>query len=171
MYELPFGKGKQFAHEGPLSYIVGNWQVNGITSAYTGTPFTISAPGGSLNAPSNSQTADQVKSNVQRIGAVGPGTWYYDPTAFKAVTDPLRFGTTGRNIMRNPGVWNTDLSIFRNFPIKERASLSFRAEFFNFPNTSHFNGPASTSVTNPNFMRILSSYGERQIRFGLRLGF
>jgi len=73
--------------------------------------------------------------------------------------------------MRNPGVWNTDLSIFRNFPIKERATLSFRAEFYNLPNTSHFNGPASTDVTNPNFMRILSSFGERQIRFGLRLGF
>jgi hypothetical protein len=30
---------------------------------------------------------------------------------------------------------------------------------------------ASTDVTNPNFLRVLSSWGERQIRFGLRLGF
>ena len=55
-------------------------------------------------------------------------------------------------------------------PIKERANVAFRAEFFNLPNTSHFNGP-DTGVTDPNFMRITSSFGEREIRFGLRLGF
>ncbi len=108
---------------------------------------------------------------VNRIGNVGPGTYYYDPTAFTTVNTPLKFGSSGRNILRNPGVWNTDLSVFRNFPIKERVTLSFRTEFYNFPNTSHFGGPSSTSVTSTNFMRILSSYGERQIRFGLRLGF
>jgi hypothetical protein len=183
VYELPFGKGKSWMRSGPLSYVVGNWQVNGVMSAYTGTPFTVTAPGASLNAPNNTQTADQVKDTVRRIGDVGPGTRYYDITAFKAVTDLKRFGTSGRNILRSPGVWNTDLSVFRNFPIKERATLSFRAEFFNFPNTSHFgpaayggqnyagSGMASTDVTNPNFMVINSSFGERQIRFGLRLGF
>jgi hypothetical protein len=170
VYELPFGKGKAWVNSGPASYIIGNWQVNGIMSAVTGTPFTVGAPGGSLNAPSNAQTADQVKPTVERLSQVGPGTYFYDPTAFAPVTEQ-RFGTTGRNIMRNPGYWNTDLSIFRNFPIKERANLSFRAEFYNFPNTSHFGGVASGSVTSSNFMRILSAYGERQIRFGLRLGF
>jgi hypothetical protein len=170
LYELPVGKNKQFLSSGPASYVLGGWQVNGIMSAYTGTPFTVSSPGGSLNAPSNSQTADQVKPTVERLSQVGPGTTYYDVTAFKAVTEQ-RFGTTGRNIMRNPGVWNTDVSLFRNFAIRERASLSFRAEFYNLPNTSHFGGVASGSVTSPSFMRILSSYGERQVRLGLRLGF
>ena len=171
VYELPVGKGKQFVSNGVASHIIGNWQVNGDIAAYTGTPFSVAAPGNALNAPSNSQTADQVKADVQRIGDVGPGTRYYDPSAFAAPTDPRRFGSTGRNIMRNPGLWNTDLSLFRNFPLTERVGLSFRAEFYNLPNTSHFNGPASTNVTNPNFMRILSSYGERQIRLGLRLAF
>jgi len=47
--------------------------------------------------------------------------------------------------------------------------MQFRGEFFNLANTSHFNGPASTSVTGgANFMSIRSSFGERQIRFGLR---
>ncbi len=105
-----------------------------------------------------------------RIGDVGPGKFYYDPTAFASVTTPLRFGTTGRNILRNPGVWNTDLSIFRKFPIRERFEMQFRAEFYNLPNTSHFGGP-STSVTSPTFMQIQSAFGERQIRFGLRLQF
>ena len=68
-------------------------------------------------------------------------------------------------------MWNTDLMINRTFKITERVNLAFRAEFYNFPNTSHFNGVSSGSVTSGNFMRILSSSGERQIRFGLRLAF
>jgi hypothetical protein len=169
VYELPAGKGKKFASSGPASYILGGWNVNGVLSAYTGTPFTVDASGGSLNAPGNRQTADQVGPAV-RLGNIGAGSYYYDPTAFKNVTD-VRFGTTGRNILRNPGVLNTDLMVNRTFRIKERVSTDFRAEFYNLPNTSHFNGVSSGNVTSGNFMRILGSYGERQIRFGLRLAF
>jgi len=166
VYELPFGKGKSWAKSGVAATILGDWQVNGIMAAYTGTPFTVTAPGTSLNAPDNTQTANQI-APWTLLGQVGPGTHYYDPSAFAAVTTQ-NFGTAGRNILRNPGVWNTDLDITRQFPIKERFKLQFRGEFFNFPNTSHFNGVSSGSVTSGTFMQILSSYGERQIRFGLR---
>jgi hypothetical protein len=169
VYELPLGKGKQIARDGVASAILGGWSVNGIMSNYTGNPFTVSAPGSSLNAPGNSQTADQV-APVNMLGNIGRGSYYYDPASFKAVTD-VRFGTTGRNILRNPGVWNTDLMVNRTFKITERVSTAFRAEFYNLPNTSHFGGVSSGSVTSGNFMRILSSSGERQIRFGLRVGF
>ncbi len=169
VYDLPMGQGKQFASKGVAGHILGGWSVNGIVSAYTGMPFTVSAPGGSLNAPSNIQTADQV-APWTRIGAIGRGSYYFDPTAFKAVTD-VRFGSTGRNILRNPGTWNTDLMINRTFQITERINTAIRAEFYNLPNTSHFGGVSSASVTSGNFMRILSSSGERQVRFGLRLGF
>lgn len=169
VYELPAGKGKKFASTGIASQVLGGWSVNGVLSAYTGTPFTVSAPGGSLNAPNNSQTADQV-APWTRLSQIGRGSYYYDPSAFKAVTD-VRFGTTGRNILRNPGAFNTDLMLNKGFRIKERVTTDFRAEFYNFPNTSHFNGVSSGSVTSGNFMRILGSYGERQVRFGLRLGF
>ena len=83
------------------------------------------------------------------------------------VTAIATFGNSGRDILRTPGVWNTDLDITREFPLKERAKLQFRAEFFNFPNTSHFDGP-SAGVTSGTFMQITSASGERQIRFGLR---
>ena len=162
------GKGKTLAKTGVAAAVLGNWQVNGIMSAYTGNPFTVTSPGSSLNAPDNTQTANQVNTTVTRIGNAGPGTYYYDPTAFAAVTAANTFGTSGRNILRNPGVWNTDLDITRQFPIKERLKLQFRAEFFNLPNTSHFNGVSSSSVTSGTFMQITSSYGERQMRFGLR---
>ncbi|HEV3202240.1 MAG TPA: hypothetical protein VGZ73_30290, partial [Bryobacteraceae bacterium] len=168
LYDLPFGKGKSLAKGGVSSAVLGGWHVNGVMSAYTGTPFSV-GDSTALNAPSNSQTANQVKSVVDRPGNVGPGTVYYDPTAFAPGTVNT-FGSTGRNILRNPGAWNTDLSVSRQFDIKERLKMQFRGEFFNLPNTSHFNGPASTSVTGGStFMSIRSSYGERQIRFGLRL--
>lgn len=73
--------------------------------------------------------------------------------------------------LRTTGVWNTDLVINRKFTITERISTDFRAEFYNLPNTSHFGGVSSTDITNANFGRVLSSSGERQVRFGVRLGF
>ena len=168
VYELPLGKGKTLVKSGVPAAILGGWQVNGVMAAYTGTPFTV-GDSTALNAQSNTQTANQVNPVVARPGNVGPGTVYYDPTAFASVGIINTFGSSGRNILRNPGVWNTDLTINREFAIKERLKMQFRGEFYNLPNTSHFNGPASTSVTGgATFMSIRSSYGERQIRFGLR---
>ncbi|HEY1337943.1 MAG TPA: TonB-dependent receptor, partial [Bryobacteraceae bacterium] len=167
VYDLPFGKGKTLAKSGAAAAVLGGWQVNGIMAAYTGTPFTVSAPGTSLNAPNNTQTADQVNPVVQKLGQIGPGSVYYDPTAFAPIT-AVRFGSSGRNLLRGSGVWNTDLNITRDFAIKERFKTQFRAEFYNFPNTAHFGGVSSASVTSGTFMQITSSSGERQIRFGLR---
>ncbi|MCU1260915.1 MAG: hypothetical protein JWO80_3800, partial [Bryobacterales bacterium] len=171
VYELPFGKGKNMATSGVAAAVLGNWQVNGILSAYTGTPFTVTAPGSSLNAPNNTQTANQVKSTVTQLGNYGPGQFYYDPTAFAPVTASNTFGTSGRNILRNPGVFNTDLDVTREFRFRERLNLQFRAEAFNLANTPHFGGVSSSSVTSGSFMQITSASGERQLRFGLRMVF
>ncbi len=173
LYDLPFGKGKMVAKSGVMAAVLGGWQVNGIMSAYTGTPFTVTDSGSLLNAPDNTQTANQVNPVVTRVGAVGPGTRYYDPTAFASVATAATFGSTGRNILRNPGVWNTDLNITREFPIKERLRMQFRGEFYNFANTSHFSAFPSGSVNvatgGANFLSVRSSYGERQVRMALRL--
>jgi hypothetical protein len=167
VYELPFGKGKAFAKSGVGAAALGGWQVNGVMAAYTGTPFTV-GDSAALNSPSNSQTANQVNPVVNRIGAVGPGTTYYDTTAFASGVVNT-FGSSGRNILRNPGVWNTDLTISREFAVRERFKAQFRGEFFNLPNTSHFGGVSSASVTGgATFMSIRSASNERQIRFGLR---
>src|SRR6185369_12471002 len=145
VYELPVGKGKMFAKSGVAAQVLGGWQVNGIVSAYTGTPFTVGDTA-AVNAPNNTQTANQVNPVVNRIGDVGPGTRYYDITAFASVPTVNTFGSTGRNILRNPGVWNTDLNITREFPIKESLKMQFRGEFYNLPNTSHFGGMQSANV-------------------------
>jgi hypothetical protein len=160
------------ANSGVGAAILGGWQVNGVMAAYTGTPFTVNDSGSLLNAPNNTQTANQV-APVSFIGAVGPGTFYYDPNSFKSVATAATFGSTGRNVLRNPGMWNTDLNITREFAIKERARLQFRGEFYNLPNTSHFGNVSSSNVATggATFLSIRSASNERQIRFGLRVQF
>jgi len=41
------------------------------------------------------------------------------------------FGIVAGNTQHGPGYQICDFSVFRNFPIKERAKLELRAEFFN----------------------------------------
>jgi hypothetical protein len=182
VYELPFGAGKSWARGGAAAKILGGWQVNGTFGAYTGVPFTVSASGTSLNAPGNAQTADQAKPAVQKLGRIGTSGPFYDPLAFRAITD-VRFGTSGRNILDGPGMVNTDFSLMRSFAVTERIRLQFKAEAFNLTNTPHFSAP-SANVSNMslntdgtirslgNFMTVTSAQtDERQLRFGLRVSF
>jgi hypothetical protein len=170
LYELPFGKGKTYLQNGFAGRVLGGWQFNGTFSAYSGLPFTVTASGASLNAPNNTQTADQILPTVASLGGIGPGNPYYDPHAFAAVTD-VRFGNSGRNILRSPAIFNTNISLFRTFPINERLNLQFRAESFNLSNTPHFSAP-SANVSSGNFLVITSAaQDQRQFRFGLKLAF
>ena len=180
VYELPFGTGKQFDIENRvLNAIARDWQVNGLWSMYSGTPFTIGSDGSSLDAPSNDQTADQIKSTVDKQKLVGAGSSWFDPLAFASVTD-VRFGTSGRNILRGPGAFNLDLGVFRTFVVTEKLRLQFRAEAFHATNTPRFGNPG-TNVSNMQFnddgsIRNLGGFSEvrsagdpRQFRFALRL--
>ena len=174
-WELPFGKAKKLATGGVAAAIVGGWQINPTVSLYTGTPFTVTADGSSLNAPQNTQVADQVNSNVQQFGGVGLGAPFYDPSAFAPVRD-VRFGNTGQNILRGPRLFDMNMGLFRRFNLTERATLQFRAEALNLTNTPALNNPNSSVSTPSNFMMITSTIStvtsaQRTIRFGLRMGF
>lgn len=170
-YELPFGKGKKYASNGGAAAIFGGWQVGPLFSAVNGRPFSVTASTASLQAPgTNTQNPDQV-GEVVKLGGVGPGQPFYDPSAFRAVTGAPRFGSVGRNTLRGPGFVNLDLSLLRTFRIKERSTLDFRVDAFNFTNTPHFNNPAA-NISAGNFMVITSAMNDqRQFRFGLRFGF
>jgi hypothetical protein len=195
-WELPFGKGKRFdTGNGVGNALAGGWQLSWLFSAFKGTPFSVTSSGTSLNAPGNTQRADLVKPEVTKLGGIGLGNPYYDPTAFAPVTT-ARYGTAGFNILRSPGTVNLDLGVFREFRVREGITLQFRAEAFNATNTPHFAGPG-TDASAPSrdaagnilldangrqrlngFMEITNtrSFGregidERVFRFGLRLGF
>jgi len=181
VYELPFGNGKRWATGGAAASLVGGWQFNTILSRISGTPFTVTSSGTLLNAPGNTQTADQVLTEVKILGNVGRGESYFDPNAFAPVND-VRYGTVGRNTLRGPGVFNVDASIFRNFKLTERFVLQFRTEVFNLTNTPAFNDPGANvssqtrvggSIVSLNgYTEITSAQStERQFRFALKLTF
>ncbi len=168
VYELPFGPGRRWLDSGVLGHVLGNWDTNVLFYAYSGTPFTVTSAGTSLNAPGNAQTADQV-ADVRRLGGIGAGNPYYDPSAFAAVT-AVRFGNSGRNILRRPSVVGADLGVFRGFDFVGRSRLEVRAEVFNLLDSPRWGVPGS-SVTSGNFLAITSAGGERQARLALRLSF
>lgn len=180
-YAVPAGKGHKFASSGPMAIDFGGWQTNWIMSRYSGLPFTVGTSGTSVSAPGNTQTADQVLSNVAILGGYGVGQPYFNPLAFAAVTD-VRFGTSGRNILRGPGVFNLDASVFRDFKIIEKMTMQFRAECFGATNTPQSGNPAATAssmIKNADgsvralngFTEINGASGERQFRFALKLTF
>jgi hypothetical protein len=174
--DLPFGKGGS----GAANAIIKDWSLNGLFSAFTGTPFTVTASGASVNARGNSQTADLV-GTPNKLGGIGAGNPYYDTSAWAPITE-VRFGNTGRNSVRGPGAWNIDLSLFRRFPVGRKVTLEARAEAFNLTNTPHFQNP-NGNVNSGSFMTITSTgqnngtgdsgqdFPERQFRLGVRLQF
>ena len=181
--ELPFGPDRRWLSDGGvLSQILGGWQVNNILSFYSGTPFSVTASGTSLNAPENDQRADQVVDDVTILGGIGATSAYFDPLAFRPVTE-ARFGTASFNTLRGPGVASWDFGVFRQFVLGHGADLQFRVEAFNLTNRPRFNNPGgnvSNLQLNPDgSIRSLNGYAvitgtqdgsERQIRFGARLG-
>lgn len=145
VYELPFGKGKQWANSGKTgNWVLGGWQVNGLLSKYSGSPFTANSDGASLNMPGSTQTAD-VFGTPKQLGNYGRGQAFYDWTTFGAVSGPtgIRFGTGGINNLRGPGIANLDIGLFRRFTVTERVNIQFRAEALNISNTPQLANPSS----------------------------
>ncbi|MGH9327921.1 MAG: carboxypeptidase regulatory-like domain-containing protein [Terriglobia bacterium] len=176
----PFGHNQRWVTHGLGAAILGGWTFSPILSRMSGLPFTVTSSGASLNAPGNTQTADQVKSQVAILGGHGPGQPYFDPNAFAPVKT-VRFGASGRNILRGPGFFDMDASLARDFKIKERFTLQFRAEAYGLTNTPQFANPAA-NVSSARFTNglvsglngydtISSATGQRQIRFALQLSF
>jgi hypothetical protein len=169
-YELPFGKGKSYLTSGAAGKILGGWQINSSISAVSGNPFTVLADGASLNAPGNVQVADQV-SDARKLGGVGLGSPYYDPSSFTAVSG-ARFGNMGLYNLRGPGFFNMNSGLFRSFSFTERFTIQFRAEGLNITNTPQLQNPNVTVTSPANFMRITAAnQTQRTFRFGLRLAF
>ena len=185
-YELPFGKGKRFTGGKAFNALTGGWQLNTLTSFMTGTPVRVTSDGGSLRLPGSTQRGDQVKKDVARLGGIGRGVAFFDPFAFARVVEP-RFGTAGFNSLRGPSFFNTDLGLFRNFSVKERFGIQFRAEAFNWTNTPKFSNPSAginNLLTNPDggfrggVFEVTSTNaggrepnGDRILRLGLKVTF
>jgi hypothetical protein len=163
------------------------WQVLGMGSASSGSPFTIysglqqTAQGTNgadrpdqIGVPQLS-TGRSVKEDYFGLGAAN-ASLFYIPIGVEGGTGPNRgrFGTLGRNTFRGPAFRNFDLSLIKNTPLgaganAERAVLQFRAEFFNVFNLVNLGLPANI-VVGPGFGQISRTAGtSRQIQFSLKI--
>ncbi len=169
VYDLPFGKGKQFANSGAAAMVLGGWRANGILTLMTGVPLFFGSSSATLNAPGNSQTPDLV-APVQILHGINKGNEWFSRSSFAAPVGAV-FGGVGRNVLSGPGFFNLDLSLFRTVKMTERFSLELRAEAYSITNTPQFSDP-STTVGDANFGFITGVRGgSRSLQLGLKLSF
>jgi hypothetical protein len=155
VYQLPFGPGKRWLASGPTARVIGGWELSGILTLESGTPLTFTANGGSLAAPGNVQTPDQI-APIQILHGINGNPWF-SPSSFGQPAGPV-FGSLGRNVISGPGFFQLHLSLFKNIKIDERFGLQLRAETFNFTNTPQFANP-SASITSQTFGAVTSTVG------------
>jgi outer membrane receptor protein involved in Fe transport len=164
VYELPFAR----ESSGPLAQIVKNWQINGIGSWLSGTPFNVGGDNGLLQQVGGFQSANVQGEPSGGFGEAGPDDRWYDIDLFSQPGNA--WGNLGWNSLRGPSNWNLDFSIFRAFPIGDRR-IELRAESSNVFNHAQFGNPV-TGITDPNFMRIRTlARAPRTVQLGLRFQF
>ncbi len=167
VYELPWMR----ESSNLIAYLVKDWQINGIYSAFSGTPFTIGGNNAQLLAPGAGSITINQSADVSEINSPGRDVKWLDTSIFSNPTG-LQWGNSGRNAFRYPPVWNLDFSLFRNIPVG-RYRFEIRAQASNVFNHTRWVA-ADTGVNSPTFMQFVSSTATdapRVIQLGLRFQF
>ncbi len=174
-YDIPFFSTTNVILKGAFA----KWQMNGVITLQTGTPFNIGT---------GTDTANTSAGGTYRPNLVGPATadcgrghlvGCIDPTAYSIAalypaTQVFAYGNLGRNIFHGPGAETVDFSVFKNFPIKERLKFQIRFETFGLLNHSNFANPSAT-INTSSFGNITglngTAPGTRNIQIGAKLQF
>ena len=158
---------------------LGNWQLNGIFTVMSGTPFTVFD---SNDVSLQGQAPEITGFSANRPNLVGnpnhgprtPQEWF-NVSAFQQLQpDPLGrfevFGDEGRNVVEGPGYFNWDFSAFKDIRVTESKEFQFRGELFNVLNHTNFRLPIS-DISSPNFGQIQQDVGPRVIQVALKFLF
>jgi hypothetical protein len=188
VYNLPIGHGKKVLNDAskPVDALVGGWSITGIATFQQGFPFSVLANDsfGLLNT--FTQRADII-GNPQSGFTKSPSQWF-NTAAFR---QPLAgaFGTSGRNILRGPGINNWDMGVAKSISLYERINLQLRLESFNTFNHTQYGidpsqpgvGPGQAGLdtqvndqapsANTNFGRIISARPGRILQLGAKISF
>ncbi|MCA1592578.1 MAG: TonB-dependent receptor, partial [Acidobacteria bacterium] len=175
---LPFGRGEKLFDSNGLRWkgLLGGFTLSGVFTARSGTPVDISNVNlitdpatGRSNRPLGAGHRPNIIAPSRILGGLGPGQLFFDTSVFR---DPLvgQTGNVGRNSLRGPSFFNYNATLSRTFSLTEQFKLQFQATAFNLTNTPHFANP-SGDFTSSTFGQSRSTFGERSIRFGLKLSF
>ena len=155
VWDLP-NASKMFGHKRAVGLLLDGWQISGITRLSTGAPRSVgySIPGiGNQNLTGSYTEGTRVTAT-----GISPNTGTdspynrINPAAFGLPYVGSRGLDIGQNYLTDPGVNNWDISLQKEFSIKERQRLQFRVDAFNAFNHTQFSGLNSTlnftSLTN-----------------------
>jgi outer membrane receptor protein involved in Fe transport len=188
LVELPFGKGKKFlgGTGGTADQILGGWSLNGTMTWESGLAFSPSY----LSCGIDRDTGPCRPNHVGAVHITGSRNGYFTTTG--GVTLDLNgtpgdtigpwqrpavgtFGSAGRNSLRGPGFFQSDLSIAKSTPLRESVSLQFRADIFNLFNKVNLDNPVSCVDCQIGGTIINTAFAgaalQRQIMFSLGLQF
>jgi hypothetical protein len=178
VYQLP-GKFRNHLLTGALS----GWHVSGTLFWHSGLPFSVlsapySANGNGIVQGSGPQYASvipgvPVYEHSPIPGVTQPGTiQWLNPDAFVSVVDPstgacaggdtprnCQFGNLGRNALRGPGFFWSDLYLTKWFQLAERVKLRIDAQFFNVFNHPNFGLPVLGSAGIPGKPSTQTGFG------------
>jgi hypothetical protein len=190
VYEIPFGKGKQFGHDAPsvVNAIAGNWSINPIVSMHSGFPLSLygSDNSGTVSPENRPDCLGSVSYPKKTISVANSltGKQWFSNTSFGNAPSGSFGNCPAQGPVIGPGYVDFDVSMQKNFPIGERMKFQFRADFLNAfnhpnlgaPNTSCNAGPGQVCAgPNPiqkdGFGVISSSQDARQLQFALKFYF
>jgi len=179
--ELPFGRGKHFAHDagGVLDAFIGGWQVSGLVRWTSGFPFSVNS--GQAWATDWNYSGLATMTAAPKTGVYsqpdGSISVFANPTAAHGDFTYTYTGESGsRNNLRGPGYASWDMSLNKRWKMPiEGHSLQFRWEIFNVPNLHRFNvqstsnpytlqqlpqdfGAYTSLLTNPRVMQFALRY-------------
>jgi hypothetical protein len=161
-------------------HILGNWQVNGITTFMSNTPFTVYDSSDSSLQGSAPEISGFYSSRPNIVGNPNSGTCadgsavrtaqcWFNTGAFQKA-QPGTFGNVGRNTLNGPALQQWDFSALKMIPIRENMNLQFRAEFFNIFNNVNFVLP-NNDISSPNFGQIQAAQAGRVVQLALKFMF
>jgi len=173
VWALPFWNRPQNWYQS----VLGGWQLNGIATLMSGTPFTVFD---SNDVAAQGSAPEITGFSAQRPNLVGnPNTGPRKVSAWLNVSayqrlDPVanagQFGTERRNVNTGPAFSDWDFAALRNFKVTESKQFQFRAEIFNILNRTNFYLPDS-DISSPTFNHILAAEAPRQVQFALKFMF
>jgi hypothetical protein len=150
------------------------WQINAIVVWQSGFPFSVGSGRDNSFSGVNGDLADFLGGNPMLSGSRSRNDQvfrWFDTSLFTANAVGT-FGNSGRNILRGPTFFNSDLGLLKETALTERASLQFRAEFFNIFNNPNFRLP-NANASSAQFGRItaVTDDNQRIVQLGMKLSF
>lgn len=183
VWDVPVGRARHFGNNMNrfLNGVIGDWNVDAISTMQKGNPFTVTAPN-HVAWPADQIRADRYcngRNELKNKNLRSNGRYWFDTSCFiDPATDPANtsgsqwfFGTSRFDILTGPGINNWDMGIHKNFPIRETINFSVRGEFFNAWNHASFANPNS-GIGNSNFGTVTATqHDPRQVQIGANLSF